>query len=325
MSANVETMMYVSNEENGRFVPWHGLGTAVEEAPTSIDAIRLAGLDWEVEARDVKTSDADGNSIIIPNCKANVRTSDNKVLGLVTDRYKIVQNQEAFDFTDALIGEGCKYETAGSLAGGKKVFLLAKMPEQKILEEEFDPYICFTNTHDGSGSIRAVMTPVRVVCQNTLSLALETAKRSWAMRHVGNLEAKLDEARHALQLAKDYMTNFEVVADQLAHTKVTEDDQMKVLESLFPIEEDATDRRKRNAQESREAFMMCMISPDILKYKGTAYQMVQAASDFATHIAPQRMTSTFQERNFDKVLNGHITIDKTFEMMMQKVMASKAA
>lgn len=319
MSANVETMMYV------REVPWHGLGTRVEEAPISADAIRLAGLDWMVEARDVKTHDGNGNEIVIPNCKANVRTSDNSVLGLVTDRYKIVQNQEAFDFTDSLIGEGCTYETAGSLAGGKKVFLLARMPQQKILGEEYDPFICFTNTHDGSGSIRAISTPVRVVCQNTLSLALDTAKRHWAMRHTGNLEAKLDEAKRALELARDYMTNFEVVADQLANTTITEEDQIKVLESLFPIDENDTERKKRNAMEERASFQMCMFAPDILKFKGTAYQMVQAASDFATHIAPQRMTSTYKERNFDKVLNGHIVIDKTFEMMMQKMAASRVA
>jgi hypothetical protein len=145
------------------------------------------------------------------------------------------------------------------------------------------------------------------------------------MRHVGNLEAKLEEAKQALQMANDYMKSFEVVADQLAHTKITEDDQMKVLETLFPIDENDTDRKKRNAMESREAFQVCMFAPDILKYKGTAYQMVQAASDFATHIAPQRMTSTFAERNFDKVLNGHITIDKTFEMMLQQMAAAKVA
>ena len=310
MAHEVESLMYV------REVPWHGLGTRVEEAPTSAEAIKLAGLDWEVQPKPIYTED----NIVIPNHKANVRDIDNKVLGIVTDRYKIIQNKDAFDFTDNLIGEDCKYETAGSLCGGKKIFLLARMPERKILEEAFDPYICFTNTHDGSGSIRAIMTPTRVVCQNTLSLAIKNASRMWSTRHVGNLEAKLEEARHTLKLANDYMDKFEIVADQLAHTKVADEEVIKFLDDLFPIDENDSDRKKRNVSDAKEQFMICMLAPDILKYKGTAYQVVQAASDFATHIAPKRMTDTYKENNFNKVLNGHIIIDKTFEAMMKKVL-----
>ena len=309
MSANVESLMYV------RETPWHGLGTKVEEAPTSSEAIKLAGLDWKVNQQPVYTD----NNIVIPNYKANVRDKDNKVLGIVTDRYKIVQNSEAFDFTDNLIGDDCKYETAGSLAGGRKIFLLAKMPERLILEEKFDPYICFTNTHDGSGSIKAVMTPIRVVCQNTLNLALSTASRSWSTRHVGNLEVKMEEARNTLMMANNYMDELATVSDQLAHTKITEDEVNKFIDELFPIDENDSERKQRNIVDSKNQFMVCMFAPDILKYKGTAYQLVQAASDFATHTAPKRRTDTYKENNFNKVLNGHIIIDKTFAKMMQKV------
>ena len=316
MAHEVENMMYVSNEANGRFVPWHGLGVAVEEAPTSAEAIKLAGLDWRVEPQPIYTNYGEGK-IEIPNYKANVRDVDQKVLGIVTDRYKIVQNSEAFDFTDGLIGEGCVYETAGSLLGGKRVFLLAKMPEKKILEEEFDPYICFTNTHDGSGSIKAIMTPVRVVCQNTLSLAIQGATRSWSTRHLGDMGSKLAEAKYTLKMANDYMDKFAVAADQLAHTSITEDQAMKVVDELFPITTDMSDRQARNMTDKKENFMVCMFAPDILKYKGTAYQMVQAASDFATHVAPKRMTSTYQERNFGSVLDGNVIIDTTFLKMME--------
>lgn len=309
MSANVESLMYV------RETPWHGLGTKVEEAPTSSEAIKLAGLDWKVNQQPVYTD----NNIVIPNYKANVRDKDNKVLGIVTDRYKIVQNSEAFDFTDNLIGDDCKYETAGSLAGGRKIFLLARMPERLILEEKFDPYICFTNTHDGSGSIKAVMTPIRVVCQNTLNLALSTASRSWSTRHVGNLEVKMEEARNTLMMANNYMDELTKVSDQLAHTKITEDEVNKFIDELFPIDENDSERKQRNVVDSKNQFMVCMFAPDILKYKGTAYQLVQAASDFATHTAPKRRTDTYKENNFNKVLNGHIIIDKTFAKMMQKV------
>jgi len=314
MAHEVENIMYVSNEENGRFVPWHGLGTAVAEAPTSAEAIKLAGLDWVVESKPVFTD----SGIEIPNYKANIRDIDQKVLGVVSNRYQVVQNKDAFDFTDALIGEGCRYETAGSLCGGKRIFLLARMPESKILDDSFENYICFTNSHDGFSSIKAVMTPVRVVCQNTLSLALSSAKRQWSTKHIGNLDSKLAEARHTLELANDYMTEFGKAADILAHTKVTDAEVEAILDELFPVKEEDSDRRKRNIQEVKDQFMVCMLAPDILKFKGTAWSAVNAASDWATHTAPKRMTDNYQENNFNRVLDGHIVIDTFFQKLMEK-------
>ena len=309
MSHEVETMFAV------RETPWHGLGTIVQDAPTSVEAIKLAGLDWTVESQPIYI----GDKIEVPNYKANVRATDSKVLGIVTDRYKIVQNSEAFDFTDSLIGEGCQYESAGSLMGGKKIWLLAKMPEREILGDQVDPYICFTNSHDGMGAIRACMTPIRVVCNNSLNLALSTTKRQWSTKHIGDLESKLSEARHTLQLANDYMDDLAIVADKMAHTKVTDEKIMEILSELFPIEETDSDRKKNNAKELRDKFMVCMFAPDILKFKGTAWGAVQAASDFATHVAPRRMTDTYKENNFNRVLDGHIILDTVFSKLSQKV------
>ena len=220
MAHNIETMMYV------RETPWHGLGTKVDEAVNSTDALRLAGLDWTVEKKDLyqmmEIPSDDGSQtfmhMAVPNYKLNVRSSDNKVLGVVSDRYKIVQNTEAFAFTDGIVGETengiVKYETAGSLQEGKKIWMLAKMPEAKILGDAIDPYLCFTNSHDGTSSIRACMTPVRVVCNNTLNLALNNAKRQWSTKHVGNLDAKMEEAKMCLGLADMYMQNLGEYAEQ---------------------------------------------------------------------------------------------------------------
>ena len=309
MSHEVESCFSV------REVPWHGLGTIVQDAPTSAEAIKLAELDWEVESRPVYTDEG----LLIPNHKANVRSTDKKVLGMVSDRYQIVQNKDAFDFTDNLIGEGCQYETAGSLFGGKKIWLLAKMPQQKILDDEVDPYLCFTNSHDGFGAIRAIVTPIRVVCNNTLNLAISGAKRAWSTKHVGNLEAKMEEARHTLQLANEYMEELNVVADQLANTRIMEEDVAAILDDLFPVNDTDSDRRKQNIKEVRDRFMVCMFAPDILKFKGTAWQVVNAASDFATHVAPKRLTDSYAENNFNRVLDGNAIIDGVFSRVISKV------
>lgn len=162
-----------------RDVPWHGLGTNVEDALSSNEALTAAGLDWNVVQKEIKTID----NIPIPNVKANVREIDNKVLGIVSDRYKVLQNLEAFQFTDELLGGDILYETAGSLQGGRKVWLLARLSNKyKFQDDEIVPYLVLSNSHDGNAPVRVAMTPVRVVCQNTLNLALKKAKRSWSVR-----------------------------------------------------------------------------------------------------------------------------------------------
>ena len=158
MAAEVESMFYV------REMPWHGLGTEVQEAPDSREALRLAGLDWNVVQEPIYT----GRKELVEGYKVNVRDSDRKPLGVVTDRYRVIQNREAFAFTDSLLGEGVSYETVGSLMGGRKVWLLARMPHEYIISgERISPYLLFSNTHDGSGAVRVALTPIRVFCSNT--------------------------------------------------------------------------------------------------------------------------------------------------------------
>ena len=196
MSANVESMFYV------RTAPWHGLGTKVIEAPDSEGALVAAGLNWNVVQEPIYTREEE----MIDGYRANVRDSDRRVLGVVTDRYKIVQNREAFAFTDELLGEGVRYETAGSLQGGRRVWLLAHMPREYIISgERISPYLLFSNAHDGSGAIKVALMPIRVVCQNTLNLALNTAKRSWSMNHTGDIRGKMQEAKDTLFMAETYM------------------------------------------------------------------------------------------------------------------------
>ena len=196
MPAEVETMF------SARVKPWHGIGTVVEECPCSEEAIKLAGLDWKVEQRDVYTD----NWKLVPGYKANVRDYDQSVLGVVSDRYQVVQNEEAFAFTDRLLDSGVRYETAGALQGGRRTFLLARLPQRFIIAgDEITPYFVIMNSHDGGCAIKAAMTPVRVVCQNTLNLAFRTAKRTWTAKHTSNIMERIDDARDTLQLAEQYM------------------------------------------------------------------------------------------------------------------------
>lgn len=305
MAANVETMMYVREK------PWHGLGTMVEEAPTSADALRLAGLDWTVDKKNIQVC---GGAKIV-NYKANVRSSDGAVLGVVTDRYRIVQNAEAFAFTDSLIDGEVHYETAGSLQGGKKIWLLAKLPETEIVGDKTEPYLCFTNTHDGSGAIRVCMTHIRVVCNNTLNFALNSAKRAWAVRHTGDIQAKLHEARVCLDMANKYMDGLGEYADQMANTTVTDERIKAILDEMFPVTEDMSDREKRNAKKVKDEYMVCYFAPDIAKFMGTAWGALNAMSDMVSHNAPRRQTANYRENNWGRIMDGHAMMDKMASLL----------
>lgn len=308
MSANVETMFSVREK------PWHGLGTIVDEALNAKDAMVAAGLDWEVLPKKICV---EGTTDPIPNAVANVRSSDGKVLGIVADRYKIVQNADAFAFTDELVGSGdVKYETAGSLNGGKKVWLLAKMPDTKILDDEIEPYICFSNVHDGTGAVRVCMTPIRVVCNNTLNFALSTAKRSWSAVHAGDMDRKIAEAREALGLAEIYMGQLNKYAESMVDVKIDEDKIKSILDKMFPINTEDSKCKQENAKVMQDAFMACYFAPDIVQFKGTAWGALNAMTDMVGHMTPNRLTQNYAENNWGRIMNGHKYVDEMANLLV---------
>ena len=307
MAALVETM-YSTREK-----PWHGLGTVVREAPASEDALRLAGLDWNVVQEAIYTPCREK----IEGFKANVRDTDRKVLGVVSDRYKVVQNVEAFSFTDELLGHGVRYETAGSLSGGRRVWLLARLPREDIIAgERISPYLVFSNTHDGSGSVKVAVTPVRVVCNNTLNLALETAQRSFSMVHTGNISDKITEARDTLFKAESYMDRLGAEFEQLHQQKVTDAEVQKYIELLIPLESNATRTQEKNVNRLREDLAMRYYdAPDLQKVGKNAYRFINAVSDFATHAEPLRRTANYNENLFSRTVDGNPMIDRAYQLV----------
>ncbi len=307
MTANVETMFFTREK------PWHGLGVKVEESPTSKDALRLAGLDWSVEQRPIQTVDG----VPLNGFKANIRSTDKKVLGVVTDKYKIVQNDEAFAFTDALLGEGVTYETAGSLQEGRKVWLLAKLPHKYLIfGDEVTPYLVFSNSHDGSGAIKAAMTPIRVVCNNTLNLALAEAKRCWSTIHAGNLSGKLQDAKQTLIHADAYMQGLAKAFEDLRRVKLTDRKVMGYIDILLPELDDPSPQQMKNITRLRDDLKARYFdAPDLKGVGKNGYRFINAVSDFATHAKPIRMTKNYQENLFGRTMEGNAWIDKAYGML----------
>lgn len=306
MAALVESMFSVREK------PWHGLGTIVKEAPTSEEALRLAGLDWDVVQSPIYT-----NHGKVEGYKANIRNTDRQVLGVVSDRYRIVQNTEAFSFTDELLGQGVRYETAGSLMGGRKVWLLARLPREFIIAgERISPYLVFSNTHDGSGAVRVAVTPIRVCCNNTLNLALSTAARSFSMVHTGDVKEKVSEAKQTLFMADNYMENLGREFERLRKQKISDQQVREYIDQLLPIEPGASSVTVKNMKKLRNDMAMRYFdAPDLKGVGNNAYRFINAVSDFATHAEPIRRTKNYQENLFMKTYEGNPMIDRAYQLV----------
>ncbi len=308
MSANVETMFYTRQR------PWHGIGKQVAQALSSMEALDVSGLNWKVVQKSIITQDGKP----IEGYKVNIRDFDDRVLGVVTDRYKVVQNSEAFAFTDELLCNGVRYEIAGSLQEGRKIWLLAKLPDEYImLGDRISPYLVFSNSHDGSGAIRVAMTPIRVVCQNTLNLALSTATRSWSAIHTGDIRSKLDDASQTLSLTRKYMDSLGRELESLSRIKLPDSKVIKYIDLLLPLDENkASPIQKRNNKKLRDDMKIRYFdAPDLADVGRNGYRFVNAASDFATHSKPLRETENFKENLFAKTVDGNVLIDRAYELV----------
>jgi phage/plasmid-like protein (TIGR03299 family) len=232
---------------------WHGLGTVFQEEVSTSEMLELANLqDWNVRLEEVVTPDGFASDKVY-NYVARTNPFDKKqtdILGVVGERYRILQNEELFDFGDALLDGGGRWETAGSIKGGRQVFGSLALERETVLdpsgvEDKINSYLLVNTSHDGSIAIQASVTPVRVVCANTLNLALgsgvgrnRTVKQSYKIRHTQTASGKIQAAREALGLANAYMDEFDLVAKAMIETQITQDKFMEIVLKAYPRPEE---------------------------------------------------------------------------------------
>lgn len=228
---------------------WHGLGTIIEDYPTSAEALRFAGLDYTVEKRVLLTVDSENNriacdpdaddyfdkveaDILVPDYYATVRTDTDEVLGVVGKDYAVVQNVQAFDFFDSIVGGtgGIQYETAGALGRGERIFITAKLPDfiRVGRNDCIEKYLFLTTSHDGYGSITAAFTPVRISCNNTLNAALRNRTNCIRLKHTSNVADRLKVAHQLLGISNLLANELEEVFNHWSRIRIS-DQQVKAL------------------------------------------------------------------------------------------------
>lgn len=217
---------------------WHGLGKNLGRKLTAEEALKEGHLDFEVVKRPIYWEAADGEKILLPKKYATVREDRDIMLGVVGDKYTILQNKSVFSLFDPLISEGeAVYDTGGVLGDGQTVWVAMKLPAHlKVAgKDEIELYLVGTSTHDGSGSALGFLSPIRTVCQNTLKMAIGANAGMVRIRHLASAEAKLKEAHRILGISNQLAGEMEEIFNSLAGQKVTSRDEKSFIETLFPI------------------------------------------------------------------------------------------
>ena len=229
--------------------PWHGLGTVVQGLLTSQAALEAAHLDWRVERRSVYVH-ADGRDAEVGGYKAIVRDDTGAVLSVMKDTYHPIQNREAFEFFDAVVGEGqAVYDTAGALHGGKRVWIMARLPKALFIEgDELERNILLSTSHDGSSTMKMMQVTTRVVCQNTLTIALGSASNTVSILHRGNYKDRVAEAQRALKVSYGYFDQLGELIKSLAKAPFGATDMRRFTEALLPIDEGEKSPRTEKAR-----------------------------------------------------------------------------
>ena len=306
------------NERTGKYSffsvqqkAWHNLGQIVEQYPTSAEAIKYAGLDFEVIKSPLYTRGTgisigddgeinEGGNFLLPDNFATMRTDTNQVFGVVGKDYQIVQNKDAFAFFDAIVGggDGILYETAGALGNGERIFITAKLPDYIRVGDGDDiteKYIFLTTSHDGTGSITAAFTPVRIVCQNTLNAALGNMSNVVRIRHTSGAKQRLENAHKVMGLTNQLSIQLEGIFNQWTKVRICDEDVKKLIQlALCPNKETLDALKKgadhelstvfKNTVEDAFAYGMIADTQQMNTTKGTVFGAYNAVTGYYQNV-----------------------------------------
>lgn len=316
MAHEIETFDNLAAFVSAREDAWHRLGTTLDDTFDAETALRVAHLaDWNVRKSPVFT-EVEGVRLAVEGKHAIVRDNPFKpgvvdALGIVGNHYVPVQNEEHVDLLNALVDEsGAHFETAGSLRGGREVFVSMKMPDTMLVGgiDPVDLYLIARNSHDGSSSFEFMVSPVRVVCANTLAVASRLAKASFRARHVqGGARAAIQQARETLGLTFKFVEDFEAQVQRMIEAEYTDQQFTRLAASLYPTPENAKDVAKENARIHRANLTkLWRGSPTLKEVAGTRWAAYNTVTEYLDHVVDQRGKSgdALRDARATNVANG---------------------
>jgi phage/plasmid-like protein (TIGR03299 family) len=278
---------------------WHNLGQLTDRQLTAAEAIKEAQLDWEVEQVPVYHQ-VEGELEALEDQYLVRRKDNHRALKVMSNKYQLIQNAETFAFADEIIGSGqAVWDTAGSIAGGRVVFMQVELPGHLFLKSNPDDKtvkkILFLNSHDGSKALTGMITPVRVVCQNTLNAALANHSNQFKVYHRKNFQAKKSEAAKILELASAYYDDLQTVMDSLAEQQVTKSYVDGFVTALFPSAKEGEELATRT--ENRRQQIADLFSTGRGNNGENKWDLYNAVTEYVDHHSVGRLTGTRQNRS----------------------------
>lgn len=298
-----------------RTATFSNIGIDISALTTSHDVLTAARLDYNVVKKpmfygiekEIKSDaglfvpgggqlDAEEHKIEYveyPDKVFTVNETTGQIYGVVSKQYEVCQNADAFSFID-YIGQECdgfQYVKAGETESGL-IYIIAKIPNVTILGDKITPYIIFQNSHDGLNSVKATISPLRIVCQNQFNTSFRHSPNTVRIIHSSQMEERIISARSMLQDVASYMSTFNETAEQLATKKVSYSEVINIFNDVFKYDpENWTPRKLQNFENKRGEFMACYTNGDNQNFVGTAWGVINGAADYLTHHRSNRIVS----------------------------------
>lgn len=276
-----------------RTTTFANIGTDITGLKSSEEVLNKAGLNYNVVKQDMFFKDPQGIYTNFPDKKFTVVEGTSKILGVVSSKYEVCQNRDAFSFIDYIGGDevGFEYVKAGETQNGL-VYIIAKIPNVTLLGDAITPYIIFQNSHDGLNSVKATISPLRIVCQNQFNVSFKQSSNTVRIVHSSKMDSRMIAAREMMRDVAEYMETFEETAESLVTKRISYDEVIKLFNDVFkydPVKMSA--RQISNFEDARSEFLACYNNDDNQNFKGTAWGVMNGAADYLTHHKSVRKTS----------------------------------
>lgn len=255
---------------------WQGIGSQISSATTAQEALAEVGLNWTVTKKPIFNSDKQE----IRGYFANVREDTNEVLGIVKSSYRVVQNTDAFDFIDTMLGTDVTLSKAGAIFNDRRIWMSTKLNKQySVSGDPTDVYLVFSNSHDGSMAVKVFITAVRVICENMINYAMKKSLRTWTVRHTQSATKRLDDVRNLLGLTDGYIEAINAHAEELRAAKLTDDEFSRFVDMLVP----ESTRKIARTEELRDIIRTQFTADDVQEFAGTRLAAMNAVTWATSH------------------------------------------
>ena len=292
------------------------LGKSIKNSETVEEALINAGLNYEVHKTPIYT-----NGVLIEGNYATCPTFDNgktygTPFGIVSDKYQVINNNEAFSFIDCI--PELEFKKIGTTKGGM-IYFIGELPELNILGDSYNPYLIFRNSHNGKFNLQVTICPLRIVCKNQFNIAFKESPNAITIRHSRQAPERIEQARRVITAHDEYYNHLKVQAEEWATQHIGAVSIQQIIEDLFPIKEDMKEFQKERMEESRALFNKALNGNDNQNFKSSVWGMINAYSDYITHREPARQTATATENRFMSVTFDHTIMNNFIQLVQSKI------